>query len=123
MQPRSARIDLSSSLFGRAGDFVDKTPEKCEIEPYFSTQFWCESIAEDVICMWADAALPKFLLSESPIYLPSQNPFIPCDFNLKPLPLDDSHHPLLNCSIKVCIAVGKSKVRRVFNFHVDRGQR
>ena len=44
-----------------------------------------------------------------PLDLPPRNPYIPTQFELKPLPTDDAAHPLLNCSLKVCITVGKKK--------------
>jgi hypothetical protein len=119
-----------SSSFGRAADFVEEnipiTPDtgKCahqgmetwlalstgHVEPYFTTQYWCQRISHDLIDVWAKAASPKAPTSASKIHLPIANPYIPNDFDLKPLPLDDSHHPLLYCSIKLCVPVGKSKV-------------
>jgi hypothetical protein len=127
-----------SSSFGRAADFIDKecsissiaeeqSPLGMEtslvfniktgqVEPYFSTQYWCESIPDDVTAVWAEAALPSLPPSTSQLHLPQPNPFIPCDFHLKSLPLDDSHHPLLHCSIKVCLPCGKSKVCEFYSF-------
>lgn len=157
--PRNARIDLMSSLFGRDGDeeiseasnkdnevINDQDGEHHRsfdvakagppmIEPRFGTKFWTESISNDTIQQWSDSAKPQIPSPDLMLDLPPQNPFIPTNLDLKPLPGtimsqntfignvtsyrylnlvcssldDDAAHPLLNCSVKVCITVGKKK--------------
>jgi len=79
------------------------------IEPRFGTKFWAEEIPKDMIQLWTDAAKPHLPPSELALDLPPKNPYIPSKFDLKPLPADDAAHPLLNCSVKVCIIVGRKK--------------
>ena len=80
------------------------------IEPRFGTKFWVEAIGKDTIQQWTDSATPKLPSPKFPtIALPPKNKYIPTKFDLKPLPEDDADHPLLNCSVKVCISVGKKK--------------
>jgi len=140
MHPTNARIDILSSTFGRASDFeeelikneggmqssdhddnidlnnniaVDFSPAaagKPLVEPHFGTRYWTHCIPIDIIEQWARVAEPQ-LPSQSKLSLPPLNPFVPTNFALKALPLDDSHHPLLFCSLKLCITVGKKKVR------------
>ncbi|KAL9186105.1 hypothetical protein ACHAXT_005343 [Thalassiosira profunda] len=79
------------------------------IEPRFDTKFWEEKISNDVVQLWNDAADGNSSFSVASLHLPPKNPFIPSAFELKPLPADDSDHPLLSCSVKVCVATGKTK--------------
>ena len=54
------------------------------------------------------------------IHLPPQNTYIPTMFDLRPS--DDAEHPLLNCSVKVCVTVGKMKLHlpaSVIKYRVD----
>mmetsp|Transcript_15601 Transcript_15601/g.21691 ORF Transcript_15601/g.21691 Transcript_15601/m.21691 type:complete len:742 (-) Transcript_15601:63-2288(-) len=133
--PGNTRLDLMSSTFGRASDFDDKdcietqgkaldlqsvedddafTPKSkkdksLNVEPHFGTRFWCHSIKKETLNSWEKAVVPSLPPPSSLLQLPPVNPFIPKVFDLKPLPADDSHHPLLNCSMKLCISVGKRK--------------
>ncbi|KAL7549631.1 hypothetical protein ACHAWF_012904 [Thalassiosira exigua] len=78
------------------------------IEPRFGSKFWVEDISEDVIQRWTSAADSHLSVpSELKIGLPPKNDFIPKRFDVKPS--DDAEHPLLNCSVKVCVSVGKTK--------------
>jgi nardilysin len=132
------RVDIMSSQFGREGDFgmdaedegkkdeevsppapahvvVDgpfdpKTAGKPLEEPFFGTHYWCNDISESTIKAWAAAAEPQMPPSESMLSLPPKNPYVPARLDLKPLPPDDSDHPLLNSSLKLCVSVGKRKV-------------
>lgn len=132
MTPQNARIDLTSSSFGRPADFgvviaEDSTDTLVtdlqiademelfdasvagppQIEPMFGTFFWCSDVPSDWIVDWCSLARPQEPTLR--IGLPPRNPFVPEKFDLKPLPSDDARHPLLNSSLKLCIAVGKSK--------------
>ena len=78
-----------------------------QTEPWFGTKFWSEPIGIVVLKEWKDASEPH-PPTES-IHLPPKNGYIPTEFDLKPLPADDASHPLLNCSVKVCVASGKKK--------------
>lgn len=77
------------------------------IEPRFGTKFWVQSVSPDVLKQWEDDAISQ--LPALDLKLPPNNPYIPTTFDLKPLPPDDASHPLLNCSVKVCIGNGKKK--------------
>ena len=139
MTPCNARVDILSSSFGRAADFeedmnhenssknevqlsqeeedkvaIDFSPTTAGrpmIEPIFGTQYWSHRIPSNLIEEWTKAAEPQLPPPECAISLPPVNPFTPKKFALKALPHDDSHHPLLFCSLKLCISVGKKKVR------------
>jgi hypothetical protein len=133
LTPGNSRVDLMSSVFGRAHDYEDnhgddasKLPKtdgmhlKNELfdsggppmtEPMFGTKFWCHEIPSAVVQEWSNAAVAHLPPDSSMLSLPPVNPFIPVDFELKALPADDAHHPLVNCSLKLCISVGKKKVR------------
>ncbi|GKY91772.1 hypothetical protein MPSEU_000148900 [Mayamaea pseudoterrestris] len=128
--PGKARIDLSSSTFGQSADYSDNTAMegietklchlrlhveeenfnhelagKPNVEPMFGTTFWCSEIPEHYIEHWSKLAEPQ--APTIAIHLPPRNPFIPTKFELKPLPDHDSRHPLINCSLKVSVRVGK----------------
>lgn len=139
--PENARIDLTSSSFGRSADYknMSKSAPSNEtdsvstttiqnliilkessdgsfdpaiagppqMEPMFGTLFWCHALPSEWIQEWANLAQPQ--QPSLPISLPPQNPFVPTKFDLKPLPENDAHHPLLNSSLKLCISVGKTK--------------
>jgi hypothetical protein len=133
--PENARIDLTSSSFGSSTDYKDVYPPKeltettisnlvilketsdgsfdpasvgvPQVEPMFGTLFWCHSLPSEVIEEWSRLAQPQS--PSLPLSLPPQNPFVPTQFDLKALPDDDAHHPLLNSSMKLCIVVGKTK--------------
>lgn len=79
------------------------------IEPRFGTRFWVENISKETMETWRDAAHPRLPSSEVSLGLPQENPYIPSKFDLKPLPAEDAHHPLINCSVKVQVSVGKKK--------------
>ena len=140
-KPANARLDLCSTLFGRAGDYEDSSASlpstslafyksfdleqncippsdesfdatqagKPHIEPIFGTPFWCQLLDDKLIESWTLCAEPQLPSPDSMLSLPQQNEFIPTDFSLKPLPPADCDHPLLNCSIKLQIPVGKRK--------------
>ena len=120
-----------SSTFGRAADF-DETeklgPEAGEVlvpsvkfdkskagpprqEPWFGTYYWIEDLDPVMVKRWSDVAAPQMPAKESMLSLPPKNPFVPTKFDIKAAPLDDADHPLLNCSLKLCVSVGKQKVR------------
>ncbi|KAL7498190.1 hypothetical protein ACHAWT_006084 [Skeletonema menzelii] len=79
------------------------------IEPRFETKFWVEAISSSTMKQWEEDSMPQLPNSELALKLPPINSYIPTKFELKPLPADDSSHPLLNCSVKVCIGNGKKK--------------
>lgn len=79
------------------------------IEPRFETKFWVETISPSIMTQWEQNSMPQLPASELGLALPPINSYIPTKFELKPLPADDSSHPLLNCSVKVCIGNGKKK--------------
>jgi len=142
-KPHNARLDLSSSLFGRSSDYEDTDapvpspsnlvdyyatfdPEQNSlppsdkafdpsevgsphIEPIFGTPFWCQQLDESLVEEWVQCVEPKLPPPDSMLHLPQKNQFVPTDFSLKPLPPADCDHPLLNCSIKLQIPVGKRK--------------
>ncbi|VEU33574.1 unnamed protein product [Pseudo-nitzschia multistriata] len=143
--PSNARIDLSSSQFGRSSKYEETNgsgsasvppsvvdyynnfdleqnalPPSDElfdpagagpphIEPIFGTPFWCQRLSASLLEEWTHRAEPGLPPSSSPLALPQRNGFVPTDFSLKPLPPADCDHPLLNCSIKLQIPVGKRK--------------
>mmetsp|Transcript_20206 Transcript_20206/g.22711 ORF Transcript_20206/g.22711 Transcript_20206/m.22711 type:complete len:1237 (-) Transcript_20206:127-3837(-) len=133
--PCNSRVDLASSIYGRSGDYESSFPiidyynnfdpnKDClppsdeafdpskntpSIEPIFGTPFWIQSIDKKTLEGWAQLAKPQLPPSVSMLCLPEQNEFVPSDFSLKPLPPADCSHPLLNCSIKLQIPVGKRK--------------
>lgn len=134
LTPSNTRIDLMSSLFGREAIPVSSSgdeekegaPPPREVplgsfdpalagtpleEPMFGTHYWCEDIASETMEQWSNAATPQQLPLDSMLALPPKNPFVPEILALKSLPADDSDHPLLNSSLKLCISVGKRKVR------------
>ena len=133
IKPQNARVDIISSSFGRAADFeeynsayserkaqehndglaVDFSPDQAGpplVEPHFGTQYWSHRIPSYLIDEWSKAAEPKLPPSDCMLSLPPVNPFVPKNYALKALPPDDGHHPLLFCSLKLCITVGKKKV-------------
>lgn len=149
--PENIRIDLMSSLFGQDADYSDDSTGQEEkkagsddfestntdctkshifdkvkagpasTEPRFGTKYWEEKISDDLIQCWKAAAMPQLPSSdELLIHLPPQNTYIPTIFGLRPA--DDAEHPLLNCSVKVCVTVGKMKLHlpaSVIKYRVD----
>ena len=149
--PENIRIDLMSSLFGQDADYSDDSTGQEEkkadtvdfdgtntdcteshifdkvnagpasIEPRFGTKYWEEKISDDLIQCWKAAAMPQLPSSdELLIHLPPQNTYIPTMFDLRPA--DYAEHPLLNCSVKVCVTVGKMKLHlpaSVIKYRVD----
>ena len=145
LTPTNARLDLSSTVFGRAGDFTQSSelerptasaptlnyysrfdfdqnclpasngtfdPAKAgipNVEPIFGTPFWCQLLDSALLEGWKRCSEPQLPPPDSMLSLPQQNEFIPTDFSLKPLPQADCDHPLLNCSLKLQIPVGKRK--------------
>lgn len=138
LTPQNLRIDFMSSLFGRDADFKEDAPPSSEekkaddvdemvnaskddedpffdvqkagpptVEPRFGTKFWVDSISPNTLKQWDEKAKPQ--LPSSDLKLPPINPYIPTQFDLKPLPHDDASHPLLNSSVKVCLGNGKKK--------------
>jgi nardilysin len=97
--------DLIPSNTSKVAFNLQKTPQ---VEPYFGTRFWVEEICSDTLSRWA-LAFQNGTSDDVPLSLPSPNPFVPTAFNLKPRPFDDSHHPLLRCSVKIQVTVGKKK--------------
>ena len=135
LTPMNSRVDLVSSSFGRAAEFEDhisrlepaskdtpinsingdsyvfdrETFLEPLVEPIFGTRYWSHIIPSEIIQKWDLSRGPSMPDIESGISLPPVNTFVPTKFDLKELPADDSHHPLLFCSLKICIAVGKQK--------------
>jgi len=119
-----------SSTLGRAADYEtaeseavvsekivddDETfdPAKAgspNVEPMFGAHYWCRSIPETLLKEWTEACRPALPPLDSSLSLPPKNPFVPENLALKALPPDDSHHPLVHCSLKICIMVGRKKV-------------
>ena len=122
---------MASTLFGRSADF-----ENAEIvptfdaliapsselfdssrsgppmqEPVFGTHYWCQQLSDSLIEEWTRLSQPQLPPDGSSLALPMRNPFIPVQFELKELPTADCDHPLLNCSIKLQVHLGKRKVR------------
>lgn len=128
--PANARIDITSTMLGRSSDyeaheaaskaetipasddFFDPTkgPPPCQ-EPIFGTYYWCQALSGGQLEHWANLSQPQLPPADLMLTLPPQNHFIPTSFSLKELPPTDCDHPLLNCSIKLQVAVGKKKVR------------
>jgi len=131
LPPTNARIDLTSSDFGKYAEMdlsldpdstdtrvhnliiheeeevFDPKAWKPQIEPNFETFFWCSEVPAKLLEEWDKLAQPQKPLL--PFSLPQENPFVPSKYDLKELPPGDSHHPLLNSTIKVCTMVGKTK--------------
>jgi secreted Zn-dependent insulinase-like peptidase len=135
LKPRNCRIDFMSSFFGRAADFeaaeVTRDGESTDtinynlvvaksagefdaltagppqVEPMFGVRFWCHALQEEWLDHLSDLVEPRPSVGD--LSLPPQNPFVPVNLDLKPLPESDSRHTLLNCSLKLCIVVGKAK--------------
>jgi hypothetical protein len=137
--PSNARIDLASTTFGRSADYETIEPSKeteplppseevfdpakagappPQQEPVFGTRYWCQHISDLHLQQWSDLVKPQLPPTESMLSLPQQNQFIPTKFSLKTLPPADCDHPLLNCSIKLQITVGKRKVRFCFGVYL-----
>lgn len=136
LTPEKARIDLSSSSFGKPSDFehaprdatsvetmvsnliiMDEredgsfdvaTAGSPQVDPMFGTQFWCHKLPRSWLERLAEASDPG-APTIAMLNLPPRNPFVPHNFDLKPLPVDDADHPLLNAALKLCIPVGKTK--------------
>ncbi len=79
------------------------------VEPRFGTHYWKEKISTITMQQWSDASKAQLPPADFPLNLPPKNPYVPSEFDLKPLPPDDAAHPLLHCSLKVCVSVGKKK--------------
>ncbi|KAL7436906.1 hypothetical protein ACHAXM_005357 [Skeletonema potamos] len=104
----AVKTDCTTNFGGDAGSVFDiKKAGAPTIEPRFDAKFWVESISPDVMKQLEENMMPHLPASE--LNLPPINPYIPTQFDLKPLPSEDSSHPLLNCSVKVCIGNGKKK--------------
>jgi secreted Zn-dependent insulinase-like peptidase len=120
---------MASTLFGRSADYEtgqvssDQVPLPAsddlfdplkasapQQEPVFGTHYWCQKVSGSQLQEWSDLAKAQLPHAESLLSLPQQNQFIPTKFSLKALPPADCDHPLLNCSIKLQITVGKRKV-------------
>lgn len=109
MTPENTRVDLMSSLFGRDGDDDTNKPTDEQydiieqdhgvkpafdkenagppmIEPRFGTKFWMATLSSDTLAKWSYAAMPQFPSPDLLLDLPPQNPFIPTQLDLKPLP-------------------------------------
>lgn len=121
-QDSDERISGSETVLNLVEDndsFNVATAGEPSIEPTFETRYWCRSIPESLLNEWSDACRPDLPPPDSTLILPPKNPFVPENLALKPLPPDDSHHPLVNCSLKICITVGKKKVSSCAYFNVS----
>lgn len=128
------RLDLMSSTFGRAADyeaenesittngevisdleddetFDPATAGSPSVEPMFGPRYWSRCIPQMLLDKWTQACDPQMPPPDSMLSLPPKNPFVPENLSLKALPPDDSHHPLVHCSLKLCITIGKKKVK------------
>jgi hypothetical protein len=101
---------MNSKSLGDTTEFSSKMAGEPLIEPIFGTRYWSHKIPQNVLLEWDTLREPKLPPEDTLISLPPMNPFIPKNFTLKKLPEDDGHHPLLFCSLKICVTVGKSKV-------------
>ncbi len=99
-----------NSSHGDAADFQVETAGDPLVEPIFGTRYWSHPIPDEITVEWEEAMRPQMPSPEMKICLPPKNPFIPEKFDLKELPPDDSHHPLLFCALKICVPMGKKKV-------------
>jgi secreted Zn-dependent insulinase-like peptidase len=125
---------MVSTIFGRSVDFENAELNRSEKlvvipasvalfdptdagppqqEPIFGTHYWCQDLSAERLQEWSDLAKPIMPPRDSKLALPHKNPFIPSRFSLKLLPPADCDHPLLNCSLKLQITVGKTKVKHV----------
>ena len=95
---------------GSALNFSVASGVKPQTEPMFGTTFWCHAIDSSLLEEWTKLSSPSIPPCSSNLNLPPVNPYIPTAFDIKPLPSDDTHHPLLHCSFKMCIVIGKKKV-------------
>ena len=105
--------DHSVPIDSTDGRFDPENAELPSVVPMFEAQYWVRSIPVDLLKQWESRHEPKEPQSGSSLALPPINPFVPTQFDLKPLPPDDDSHPLLNASLKLCISVGKQKVCRL----------
>jgi hypothetical protein len=139
-QPKNMRLDLMSSTFGRAADyeaendsintndnvisdleddddddnkeFDPTTAGSPMVEPMFGPRYWSRCIPQLLLDEWTQIGDPQLPPPDSMLSLPPKNPFVPQDLSLKALPPNDSHHPLVHCSLKLCITIGKKKVNK-----------
>jgi secreted Zn-dependent insulinase-like peptidase len=79
------------------------------VEPWFGTHYWRQDMSSTLIAEWQEAAKPSLPSVSSNLSLPPVNQFVPTNLQLKPRPLDDTHHPLLRCSLKILVLTGKKK--------------
>lgn len=127
--PSNARLDMASTTFGRSADYEHMEPSSGDQgplppsdqpfdatktgtpqrEPVFGTHYWVQELSNLQLQEWSDLAKPQLPHGGSLLHLPQENPYIPTKFSTKPLPPADDDHPLLNCSIKLQIIVGKRK--------------
>ena len=126
--PDNTRVDLMSSFFGRDGDAEPTNesnnaanPEFCDIqqsfnmaeagvpmiEPRFGTKFYVEPISDNILQRWRDAAEPQLPSTDLLLNLPPQNPFIPSNMDLKPLP-GELLPPSNNFIMTLCITYPNS---------------
>jgi len=112
----SENYPMNSSQ-GDATAFHPETAGDPLVEPIFGTRYWSHEIPTELISGWMEARQPQLPPDETNVSLPPINPFVPKNFDLKELPSDDSHHPLLFCSLMICVSVGKKKVSFVQSFH------
>jgi secreted Zn-dependent insulinase-like peptidase len=130
--PENARIDFMSTTFGRPSDFEETTTTMAggesrdmleasitfdrqkagppKQEPWFGTYYWFQDLDINLIQRWKNLSCPQLPPHNSMLSLPPKNLFVPSNFEIKPTPPEDCGHPLLNCSLKLCIPVGKQKV-------------
>lgn len=131
LKPGNARIDLSSTLLGRSVDYEAVEPlvtggpmppsdtvfdpttgeiSPCQ-EPIFGTYYWHQALSDEQLLKWRQLSEPQLPPDESMLKLPPQNHFVPRNFSLRDLPPTDCDHPLLKCSIKLQVPVGRQKVK------------
>ena len=114
--PANARLDLTSSKFGRSADFEGAGTEMSTMvevvdvplseslfdpsgitplqEPLFGTPYWCQNIPNEVQDKWTAISKAQLPPAESGLSLPKRNEFVPTKFELKPLPKVDLDDPL-----------------------------
>ena len=107
-----------NSRKGEAAFFHKETAGEPLVEPIFGTRYWSHIIPDEILEGWKKVLAPQMPPSGTNISLPPTNPFIPNNFEVKELPDEDYHHPLLFCSLKICVHIGKKKVRMTFHFFI-----
>ena len=100
---------LANNVTNEIDYFDPKQAPEPLIEHYFGTRFWVQPISEALLSDLESAAKASPPPQSSMLSLPPANPFVPAKFDLKPRPKDDAHHPLVRCSMKIQVTIGRKK--------------